>query len=285
MNASPSPLRRAFLAGFVLVTPALALMACTTITTEEVIASPDAAAAPGRTPKTDAAPQPDPTPTAAPTSTTTAPPSVADAGKKPSNPADASILPPIDPGDPVCPRGGDVTELDVQQAFNGPWKAPSAVQNVCTQTDLNKVKTLFQSSTSVTFTALKSALAPSCASCVFTPDSASGWGMLVEFTDGVYQNYASCYAHATNASCAKNLAYFDICLNAVCDEADCGSSQAVRSCNTKASTGGCSTFSQSVNTACGQTGLDTIDSKCGNIFQLMAVTCGGGVNSPLNTAP
>lgn len=205
-----------------------------------------------------------------------------DAGKK-----DSSVAPEEDAGEPasgVCPKDGDVTEQDVQGAFDGPWKGPGAPKNVCTQTDIDKVRALFKASQSVTFKDMKAALSANCASCVFTPNSAATWGMLVEFTDGVYQNYAACYAVATNDGCGKNLAYFDICLNAVCDEADCGSTQAVSACQKKAAAAGCKTFTQGVQTSCGDNGLTTIDEKCGNIFQLMAVTCGGGLDAGLDAA-
>jgi len=205
-----------------------------------------------------------------------------DAGKKDSAVADPE--PEADAGPSVCPKDGDVTEADVQGAFDGPWKGPGAPKNVCNQTDIDKVRALFKASSSVTFADMKSNLSAGCASCVFTPNTAANWGMLVEFTDGVYQNYAACYAVATNDGCGKNLAYFDICLNAVCDEADCGSTQAVSACQKKAAAAGCKTFTQGVQTSCGDNGLTTIDDKCGNIFQLMAVTCGGGLDAGLDAA-
>lgn len=187
-----------------------------------------------------------------------------------------------DPG--VCPKPGDVTEADVQQAFDGPWKGPGTPKNVCTQADIDKVRALFKASSSVKFADLEAALSGNCGACVFTPSSAATWGMLVKFPDGVYQNYAACYATATNETCGKNLAYFDICLNAVCDEADCGSTQATQACTRKAAQGGCKTFTAGVQQGCGDTGLDTIDKQCGNIFQLMAVTCGGGLDGGLDAA-
>jgi hypothetical protein len=187
-----------------------------------------------------------------------------------------------DPG--VCPKPGDVTEADVQQAFSGPWKGPGAPKNVCSQTDLDKVKALFGGAASVKFADVKAALSANCASCVFTPNTAATWGMLVEFSDGVYQNYAACYGAVTNDNCGKGLAYLDICTNALCDEADCGSAQAVTACSRKAVSGGCKSFATSVTTACGQDGLAKIDAQCGNIFQLMAVTCGGGTDAGLDAA-
>lgn len=200
--------------------------------------------------------------------------------------AATDAAPAVDGGDDlVCPKPGDVTEADVEQAFSGPWKRPATPANVCTQADVDKVKALFAQNPSVKFAELKSAMSDACGSCVFTPNTANAWGTLVEFSDGIYQNYASCYAQVTNADCGKNLAYFDICLNAVCDEGDCGSQQATQACTRKAASGGCKTFTQGVQTSCGEGGLDAIDKQCGNIFQLMAVTCGGGPNHTLNTTP
>jgi hypothetical protein len=187
-----------------------------------------------------------------------------------------------DPG--VCPKPGDVTEADVQQAFDGPWKGPGAPKNVCLQGDIDKVRALFAASASVKFADLKAALSGNCASCVFTPNTAATWGPLVEFKDGVYQNYAACYGVTTNDNCGKNLAYFDICLNALCDDAECGSAQAVTACQRKAGAGGCKAFTSAFSTACGQDNLEKLDKQCGNIFQVMAVTCGGGLDSGLDAA-
>jgi hypothetical protein len=185
----------------------------------------------------------------------------------------------------VCPQPGDVTLGDVVQSLKGPWKAPSAPRTDCTQADLDQVKALFQQNPGVKVAALKSAMSASCGSCVFTQNTDANWGTFVEFTDGIYENYGACYAHVTNADCAKNLAYLYVCLNGVCDEASCGSTQAARACSRSAAAGGCKTFTNAASTACGQGAFDAIDPKCGNIYQLMAVTCGGGVNHTLDTNP
>lgn len=183
----------------------------------------------------------------------------------------------------VCPKPGQVTEADVQQAFNGPWKGPGAPKNVCTQQDVDKVKALFKSSQQVKFADIQSALSANCASCVFTPNTAATWGPLVQFQDGYYQNYASCYAIASNDNCGKNLAYSDICLNAVCDETDCGSQQAQQACIKKAINDGCKTFSAGISSACGND-LTSLDNSCGNLFQLMGVVCGGGLDGGIDAA-
>ncbi len=190
---------------------------------------------------------------------------------------------PADTGPEVCPKPGDVTEADVQQAFDGPWKGPGAPKNVCTQQDIDKVKALFAGSQQVKFTDIQGALSQTCAACVFTPNSAANWGPLVQFSDGYYQNYAACYAIASNDNCGKNLAYFDICTNAVCDETECGSQQAVSACVKKAVSGGCKTFAAGIQSGCGSA-LDTLDAQCGNLFQLMGAVCGGGLDGGIDAA-
>lgn len=181
----------------------------------------------------------------------------------------------------TCPKAGDVTVADVQQAFDGAWKGPGAPKNVCTQTDIDALKKLFVGSNNVKFADMRQALSGACQSCVFTPSTATTWGPLVDFSGGVYQNYAACYAAVTNDECGKDLAYSDVCLDAVCDETDCGSPQAQQACTKKAMNAGCKTFTVGIQQSCGAN-LDKLDAQCGNLFQLVAVTCGGGAGSAID---
>ncbi len=252
-----------------------AALACTTVV-EEVTVTSDAgprvdASSPKPSPTGDAASTPTPTPEPPPSST-------ADAGKK-----DAPLQPTIDAGPPTCGLGGSVTTADVEQAFNGPWKGPGAPKNVCTQADIDALKQLFATANSVKFTDIKAAVTATCGACVFTSEASATWGPLVEFQDGTYQNYAACYATVSNNTCGQNLAYSDICFEAVCDDAACGSAQAKQTCIRQAVSNQCSTFTTGIQQSCGAN-LDSLDAKCGNLFQLIGVTCGGGIGSTLDAA-
>lgn len=196
-------------------------------------------------------------------------------GKRPPQPP----LPGEDeemPGPLECPRTGIVTETDVQQAFDGPWKGPGIPPAACSQADLDALKTLFKSSSNVQFKQIKDALGATCATCAFTASSAATWGPFVDFADGTYVNYGACYATIAGDACGRNVSYFDVCTNALCDEAECGSQQAVASCSRTVATagGGCATFTAGIQTSCGS--LDAVDAACGSVFQLLATVCGGG---------
>jgi len=185
----------------------------------------------------------------------------------------------------ICPPPGEVTETEIKETFGGPWKEPPAPTEACTQADIDKVKALFAQSSRVKFAEMKAAVSPACGSCVFTPSSASAWGVLVVFPDGVYENYGACHAHASNADCAENVAYFATCVRSVCNESSCGSSQATSRCEEVAAVNGCRTFTTAVQKSCGDWGIENIERRCTNIFQSIAVTCGGGLYHKLNTTP
>lgn len=190
----------------------------------------------------------------------------------------------IDGGAGVCTGQGSFTVADAEQALGGGWKAPAPPSAACSQADLDAAKALFAAPAgSVTFTALENALGAGCRSCVFTPSTAASWGPFVRFSDGVYTNYAACFAVATNAACARDVTHHDLCIASVCSEDDCGSMQATTACSRKASnSGACKAITTSIQQDCGDSGLEAMEAQCGNIFQVMAMTCGGGAASALD---
>lgn len=230
--------------------------------------------------------------TTTPTPTTTATATGEPAPTPAPSPADASAnadgatpqgttlpIPSFDAGPGWCGDGPALSETTLDVAFGGGWRGPGAPQQLCTQADVDALKALFKASTSVKFEDVKTALGATCASCAFRPASGTTWGPFVESSGGgTYANYASCFALATNTPCARDLAYYQACLDTSCEDAVCGSSQATRTCMKTAGTSQCQTFATALKQSCGSK-LDEIDRQCGNIFQVISATCGGGLDA------
>lgn len=188
-------------------------------------------------------------------------------------------------GPQVCPTTTPVTAADIEKGL-GTWKAPSAIQNVCTQANIDAVKALFKAagSAGVAYTDIKTALGAPCSACVFSPESAPNWSVFVEATDGFIGNESgACFALLKDANCGKSRLFFEQCLDFTCSEDDCQTSTKQQKCYGDTQSGACKDVTTAYSAACPNE-KQLIDA-CGNMYKAMAVACAGGADAGIDAAP
>lgn len=204
---------------------------------------------------------------------------------------DAAVKPkdaaPADPdtgvGPATCPTTDAITVADVEASFK--WNPPAAPQSVCTQKNLDDLRALFKTGMgSAKFTDIQTTLGTTCGACVFTPSTATAWGLFLTDTSGkvVGDNSGpSCLAQIDSAACGKADAEFTACTDSAC--ADCATDQAtIDACTTKAAKGACKAVTAAAGTAC----TKTAEAKtfCSDTLSIIAVSCGGGPDGGLDAS-
>jgi hypothetical protein len=214
--------------------------------------------------------------TAAPTPTTT--------GRvPPSPPPPGWDEPPQPPDDPFCPSTTPITAKDIDAQMR--WLPPAAIQNVCTQQNIDDLKALFKSTgggVGVKFADIKVSLGATCSACVFSPIAGPTWQVFVEEQSGAVDNRTgSCFAQLGDPECGKKRFQFETCLDIACSEADCGFDSTGR-CQQKAQKGACRELTEAYAKAC-PTESDLLET-CGNIFSAIAASCSGGADAGIDAS-
>ena len=119
------------------------------------------------------------------------------------------------------------------------------------------------------------AVAPACASCVFSNLADPSWGPLVytSATGPAFRNFAGCWeVKGKSAACAKAYATVDYCWRGVCDH--CATEAELTECVGRASSdanGPCAGEYADADAKCG--GLASV-AGCQNVFEVVASMCG-----------
>jgi hypothetical protein len=195
-----------------------------------------------------------------------------------------------DPDEPAttgtCPSTDPITAADIEKQLN--WLPPTAVQSVCTQTNIDDLKALFKSApaTGVAFTDINAKLGATCAACAFSTDkNTTNWGIFAQY-DGksaVQNESGACFAVIKDPACGKARFEWETCLDIACPESDCGADKR-QACFPKAYKvgGACKAITDAYVAACpDEQGL--IDA-CGTTFKSLAVTCAGGPDAGIDAA-
>jgi hypothetical protein len=184
-----------------------------------------------------------------------------------------------------CPSTDPITAADIDAQLN--WQAPAAFTNVCTQQNINDLKTLFKTAPGgggIKFADIKIALGATCASCAFSPMNGGTWQVFVEDGAGgaVDNRTGSCFAHRSGAACGKARFRWESCLESACSEAECGADR-VQACTQKAQNGACKDLTSDYAKACPNETTDLV--PCGNIFGSIATSCSGGPGNTIDITP
>ncbi len=169
---------------------------------------------------------------------------------------------------------------DVEANFK--WMPPKAVQNVCTQANVDALRALFDASpTGVKFTDMKTAMGMACTACVFSPQESANWQVFVDTkTAGaaIDNRSGSCYAQVGGEACGKAAFNYERCLDAVCTEEDCGGTAGLSKCYTAArgAKGACKALFDAVPTACPN--IADLEPFCDNIYKTITTSCSGGAD-------
>jgi len=210
-----------------------------------------------------------------------------DSGKKP----DAPIKPEASDDDaPVtgggCPSTEPITAAEIEKQLN--WLPPTAVQNVCTQQNIDDLKALFKAApaTGVAFTDINTKLGATCAACAFTNDkNTTNWGIFANF-DGksaVQNESGACFATIKDAACGKARFEWETCLDIACPESDCGADKRSACFPKSYKVGGaCKAITDAYVAACPDE--QALIDACGNTFKSLAVTCAGGPDAGIDAS-
>lgn len=200
-----------------------------------------------------------------------------EAGPKPVEAGPPDPEPEAGPG--TCPSTDPITAADIEMSFK--WVAPAAPQSLCNQKNLDDLKQLFVTGKgSAKFEDIRTSLGTTCSPCVFTKQADANWGPIVQTAKGFLQNdEGSCAAQYEGAACGKALFESSICFRIACPQADCTDQTA---CVGKAAKGACKGLVAAANTACPNLSA-TLD-LCGGILDSIAVNCGGGKDSGLDSS-
>jgi hypothetical protein len=224
-------------------------------------------------------------------SSTTTP---ADNGTDAAQAGDTSkpVTPPKEAGPPddgatpaaVCPPTTEITSAEIEMQIK--WVAPTQVQNVCTQKNLDDLKALFtKGGGSAKFADIKTTLGAQCAGCAFSKKDAANWQVIVEDTNGFISNgTGSCFATVETPECGKAAFEFDVCLKTACNQTDCGmDAAAIKTCTQKAATGAaCKGLNTAFGKACPNVQNDFL--VCTGTVASIAVLCGGGPDAGLDSS-
>jgi hypothetical protein len=209
-----------------------------------------------------------------------------DPGTTPDATSDVKVTPPKETG-PIdepetgpstCPSTDPITAADIGLT----WVAPGAIQNVCTQQNLDDLKALFDAGKgSAKYTDIEKSLGATCGPCVFTAAKGARWGMIIKDGANIVadNSLGACFGVVGSAECGKARFEIDSCLDIACPQTDCGTDTSA--CNQKALKGACKSFIAPYTTACPdeQTLIDT----CTNFVRIIEVTCGGGPDAGLDS--
>lgn len=187
-------------------------------------------------------------------------------------------------GPATCPPTTPIAATDLTK-----WEPPAAVQDVCTQANVDALKAAFKASTtgSVKFADIKTTLGATCSACVFSPLNTDGgltpnWSVFVETGTGAYDNRtASCFARLKDETCGRTRSNFEFCLRAACKMPDCATDADVKTCKTKAQSGACKAITDAYVAACPNES-ELLDA-C-NIYASIGVSCSGGPDGGLDAA-
>ena len=186
-------------------------------------------------------------------------------------------------GGGTCPTTDPITSGDIDAQLQ--WKSPAAPVNVCSQGNIDALKNAFNNPPAggLQYSDVKTALGATCSACVFS-DLTNGlhWSVFPEDATGALNNQTgSCFAQVDSAVCGKARFQWEICLNAAC--ADCATDTQFNTCVTAAQSGACSSLTTTYANTCPNEATDI--TKCGNVYQAIAVTCSGGPGNTINTNP
>jgi hypothetical protein len=197
---------------------------------------------------------------------------------------DAAAFNVPDTGVPNCPNTTPVTASDIP-----PWKAPPPVENVCSQQDIDALKTAFSTSASgLTIAKIRAALGATCSACVFTPAIVDGgpptaWSVFVESDAGAPLNNISpsCFARLAGNDCGKVRYDWVVCLRSVCKPEDCGDDEDIKACQQQAMGAACSAFSAPYEAGCPN--APAMLDSCALIGSI-AASCAGGLDSGIDAS-
>lgn len=212
------------------------------------------------------------------------PPKTTDAGKKETSVSppdqDADINPPPPSG--TCPSTTPITAADIDAAL--PWKPPAPFQNVCSQTNIDALKTAVTNApaTGISYAAIKTALGTACSACAFSNINAATWQVFVEDAGGAIDNRSgACFAIRSNSTCGQARVRWEGCLDTACPIDTCGTSQAAyTACVTAAQSGACNSLTSAYATACPNEA--TLAPICSNMYGAIATVCSGGPSNTIN---
>lgn len=182
----------------------------------------------------------------------------------------------------TCPTTDPITASDIESQLA--WQPPPAPVNVCTQANIDALKNIINNppAAGVQFSDVKTALGTTCSACVFTSSTAAHWSVFAEDAAGDYNNETgSCFAQVENATCGKARFEWETCLTAACG--DCATESEFDTCVQTAQSGACSSLTTTYANACPNEATDL--TKCGNLYQAIAMTCSGGAANTINTNP
>ena len=178
-----------------------------------------------------------------------------------------------------CPSTQPVVVADIGLT----WVAPGPAREVCTQADLDALRTVFGSgSGAATYADIEKVLSFACRPCVFTNVVGPRWGMIIK--DGAKivadNTLGACFGVLSTPECGEMRFQIDACLDIACPQAACGTN--TESCNTKALVGACKSFLDRYAAACPDE--RTLLEQCGNFLRTTEVTCGGGADAGLDSS-
>jgi Trypsin-like peptidase domain len=201
-------------------------------------------------------------------------------------PGSAAVVSCVDPSatSPVCPTTDRITAAAIDAP--APWLPPAPFVNVCTQRNIDALKSLVRSAPpgeGVAYTDIKSALGATCASCAFGPIASGNWQVFVEDGSGVIDNRTgSCFAQRSGTACGRARYRWEACLDQACSDASCGAS-GLAGCFAKAMKGACTDLTADYVTACPNEASDV--AACGNLYGSIATSCSGGPTHTIDTNP
>ena len=187
-------------------------------------------------------------------------------------------------GPSVCPTTTPITAADLTK-----WEPPPAVQEVCTQGDLDKLKAAFKASTtgSVKFTDIKTALGATCTACVFSPlttdaGPAPNWSVFVETGTGAIDNRtASCFARLKDEACGRTRSQFESCLRKACPTTDCPTAAQATKCKQDVQNGACKAITDAYVAACPDE--SALLDAC-TVYTAITLSCSGGADGGVDAA-
>jgi hypothetical protein len=199
-------------------------------------------------------------------------------------PLEAAPEPLPEAGPAVCPPTTPIAAADLTK-----WEPPAAIQDVCTQQNVDALKAAFKASTtgSVKFGDIKTALGAACSGCVFSPlnDDAGltpNWAIFVETGTGAFDNRtASCFARLKDETCGRTRSQFEFCLRVACKLPDCATDADVKTCKSKVQSGACKTITDAYVAACPD---ETALLAACNIYSSIALSCSGGADAGIDAA-
>lgn len=192
-----------------------------------------------------------------------------------------------DAGPAVCPTTTPITVADLPVK----WQPPPAIQDVCTQPEIDMLKAAYKASTtgSLKYTEIKTALGATCSACVFSPVAgdagpATTWSVFAETnTGGAFDNRtASCFARLKDETCGRTRSQFEFCLRKGCTSTECVTDAELTKCKQKVQSGACKAITDAYVAACP---METELLAACTFYASIAISCSGGADSGIDAAP